>query len=380
MGEIIGIVAEAARENRPETKVVAWDWSWNMNLQPPYEDFISSLPEKVAVMSDFERGGTVERLGRELTLEEYSLIYSGPSPRFQEELKVVDGSRDFFAKLQINSTHEIATVPNMPLVGSLYRKSAFMRDRGVENFLGTWNICCEPDTLNTFAFIRFLTKESLGRESEELLDLAEVYFGQGVDAEKVVEAWKAFELAGEHFPLGDNRFVYYSPVNYALSYPLKEVLADRPMGPSWINHEWGDRLEDSVSCYTLEEVTPMLDSLWQGWRKGSNLLEQALDSAVEKKRVRLEMSTVTAIECSYHSSANIYKWYLRRRKETPLGPEDESIVEDEIANLRRVLPWVESDSRLGLHEEWKWRGFTTESLHAKLGQLQALAQLCRVSY
>ena len=43
------------------------------------------------------------------------------------------------AKLQVGTTHELSTVPNLPLVDHLYEKLVGAEQLGLAGFLATWN-------------------------------------------------------------------------------------------------------------------------------------------------------------------------------------------------------------------------------------------------
>ena len=87
VADIIRLLHEGVKSGRPGAKVVAWDWSWNMYLSPPYTRLIRKLPPEVILMGDFERGGKLRQAGKNVEVEEYSLSYPGPSRRFRSEAK-----------------------------------------------------------------------------------------------------------------------------------------------------------------------------------------------------------------------------------------------------------------------------------------------------
>ena len=84
------------------------------------------------------------------------LSYVGPSQRFKliRELATSQG-RDVYAKLQIGTTHEIASVSNLPLIPRLYRKASAFRRLGLGGFMGCWSFG-NMLSLNTRAFNAFL--------------------------------------------------------------------------------------------------------------------------------------------------------------------------------------------------------------------------------
>ncbi len=374
--EVINLINRGARTARPDAKVVAWDWAWNMYLAPPYRRLVDGLDPEVVLMGDFERGGRARRMGRSREVEEYSLFSAGPSPRYRTAVRAFAPRRPMGAKLQVNTTHELATVPALPLLVSLYRKFRYLREAGMRGYMATWNFGCRPDTLNAFAVDR-LSRGRPDRDRDRWLSrLVMEYFrldGNGRDA---AAALVGFARAGESYPIGSNCFLYFSPVNYALAYPLKLRFTGKPMGPTWIAHEHGDRLEDTAGDYTLAELVELLERLHSRWDRAAHRYGQALQSAADHRRARREVGVTRVAGATFRSTWNIYRWYLarRRRQAQRLSAADKAIVANEIENVRAALPYVEADDRLGFHEEPQCYMFDTVSMKRKLRVLGKLLQ------
>jgi len=377
VASVISLIQKGIKSSSPKAKVVAWDWSWNLYTKPPYRNIVNKLSEETILMGDFERGGIVSRGGRGRTVEEYSLMYPGPSSRFKDKAELVQNKRPLWAKLQINTTHELATVPNMPLVVSLYRKFKYLRKVKAAGYMATWNFACSTDTLNVFAVNRLSGSDFNNNERSWLLYLARAYFGDGIDAEGVVNAWYAFQRSCRYYPLGgENCFLYYGPTNYALSHPLKLNFGKQPFGPSWMKHEYGDRPENSVRDYTLSEITLLLGKFTNSWSKAVVQYEKALSSSRGNLRTKKELATAIVAGCSFRSTYNIYRWYLlrKRRNTSVLNTEEQDIVNDELSNVRIALPLVETDEQFGFHEEAQWRMYTPTRMKQKIRYLKQLLE------
>ena len=378
VAEIINTVHEGVTSTRPQAKVVAWDWDWNMYEKPPYRKIIAGLNHNVVLMGDFERGTVVRRAGTRRVVEEYSLMAPGPSPRFKTKTHWVRSGRTVWAKLQINTTHELATVPNLPLPVSLYRKFKYLRQAGIDGYMATWNFGCATDTLNAFAVKTFSNARRLPNEPTALKNLARDYFGPGVDAKKIVNGWYAFQRACRFFPHGGKHLLYFTPINYALAYPLKRRFDGRALGPSWRRHEFGDRLEDRTQPYTFSQLVKLLEQLSAAWTRAVDDYEEALAGANRIDRARKELGVARAVAGSYRSLYNVYRWYqaIKLWTEDPTSPANRAILTDELENLRQVLPWVKADPRLGFHEEPHWSVFNPRQLKRKLYELTKLSREC----
>ena len=376
IAEVISTINTAVKSARSRAQVVAWDWSWNMHVDPPYRKIVDKLPIVVALMGDFERGGFVRRLGQKIEVEEYSLAYAGPSKRYASEVKAYGGKRSQFAKLQINTTHELATVINMPLMVSLYRKFNYLRKSQVHGIMATWNFACSPDTINVYAINKLCKQKKVGDEKSWLKTLAKEYFGKGTDSGAVVAAWYAFQRAMNYYPSNGNKFVYWSPINYALGYPLKTKFSGKPVGPSWIEHEFSDNdnLDQSLGGFSLEDVVSLLGKLSSKWYKACWLYEKALTEANDKKRKNQELASAMVTAGSFRSCYNIYRWYaLRKNKRSAVfGADEQQIIDSEIQNLKLALPFVESDQRMGYHAEAKWQMFNGSAIKRKIIDLEKI--------
>ena len=373
--EIVTTVNNCVKSANPDANVVAWDWSWHMHVKPPYKAMVERLPKDVILMGDFERGGTVQRCGRQFVVDEYSLMYPGPSSRFRGEAKLTQNKRQLWAKLQINTSHELASTPNLPLVVSLYRKFRFLRQAKAAGFMACWNIGCEPDTLNTFAVNALSGPRFDNNEERWLKKLAVSYFGTDIDSEAVVKAWYRFTRACNHYPIGgDYAFLYTSLVNYAIAYPLKLRFTGKEMGPSWIKHEFGDRLEDTAVSYSLTELTELLGTTASAWSKGVDLYRSALTGAEHNERQKRELGVAAVAGATFRSAHNIYHWYVLRHKKrsTKLTAAELDIVKDEINNLQAILPVVQADPRTGFHQEAQWQMFSPSIIKRKLRDLKGL--------
>lgn len=349
-------------------RVVAWNWSWTLYEPDPGEGVIAALPKGATLMCDFERGGHKVILGKERMVDEYSLSYAGPSERFLLASKAAHrrGMRTM-AKLQIGTTHELATVPNLPLIGRLWEKARAMRKLGVRDFMGCWNFG-NMLTANTAAFLRFFGAKRLPPRDRALADFAHDYF-PGCDAQTVAEAWNAFEEAMDSYPFCIP-FLYYSPTNYALAHPIEpKPLDGKFCGRGWMDDERGDDISRSFGIYTLNEIIKGMGQLHKRWAEGVKLLEAGL-AGCEAQTAREELSSARAGAHSFRSAWNLYRAYkIRKDWSDDKKPKLAPIMKDELANLEEAVEVVRADDRLGFHIECQARLYTVEGIEKKIARL-----------
>ncbi len=380
--ELIGTWLHASRQMAAPCRVLAWNWSWSMWYADPQSEIVGHLPRGVELLADWERGGTRNWRGRAIPIDEYSLGYVGPSERFLGAHRAACGL-PIHAKLQINTTHELATVPNLPLLPNLYDKWTGLQREGVAGVMGCWNFgCCL--TLNTHAFGRFNENPARWTDSNAFQEaIAASYFGD-VDSGALLAAWRRFCEAFEHYPFGFG-LLYHSPINYAPAYPLDPHYRAHPMGPSWLSHApWGDRLEDTLGDWTWEDVIASFESMGVVWNEGLEDYRRALTASTpapeHQKHRREELGCAEMIGCHLASMIHIYRfhqWRLAAMKRLglhapctpPLDDAARRILREESANCQAALPWVRADSRLGFHQEAQSCFYDAASIERKRDQL-----------
>ncbi|OHB58856.1 MAG: hypothetical protein A2Y12_00365 [Planctomycetes bacterium GWF2_42_9] len=376
LSSIINLIHDSIHSVNKKAQVVAWDWSWNMHFKPPYNEIIELLHKDVILMGDFERGGKIKRCNETKIVEEYSLIYHGPSPRFKSKAQyALNNARKLWSRFQVNTTHELATVPNLPMIVSLYHKFKFMRQTKVSGFMGCWNFACCTNTLNTFAVQELCGSKFDYDEKKWLASLAKKYFGSKIDTNSIVKAWYGFDRACKYYPIGgNNNFLYFSPVNEALSYPLVLNFKGIPMGGSWMKHDFCDRLEDTAITYSLEEIAESFEKLSKAWKKALMYYQEAFDSDSSNARIREEFGVAKIIGGIFQSTHNIYKWYLSHKgnRTDKISSTERDIIFNELENIKTVLPFVEADARAGFHQEPQWQMFDAAGIQRKIKSLLKL--------
>jgi hypothetical protein len=142
------------------------------------------------------------------------------------------------------------------------------------------------------------------------------------------------------------------------------------MGPSWLEHEWGDKLEDTLNGYSLEEMVMLLKQLSLSWQKAVPDYEEALKNSTETERAKKEIAVAATAGCTFRSTYNIYRWYqLIKYKKEKMGKRVD-ILQDEMKNLEQVLRYIDLDSRLGYHQEAQAYMFDKSSIKQKLKNIR----------
>jgi hypothetical protein len=368
--EVIDNIHAGIRSVSKNPEIIAWNWSWSAYDKDPNPRIIKNLPKDVIFMAGFERGAKKKILEKTRTIDEYSLSYPGPSTRFKKSSSVArkNGNR-IMTKLQIGTTHELATVPNLPLIGNLYDKAKYINENKICGFMGSWNFG-NMISANTAAFNYFLSQKKLGAKKSELSAFAESYFAD-CDKKLTAEAWLKFSEAMDNYPFCIP-FLYVSPVNYSMAYQIKPArINKKPCGRSWLmDKRNGDFLDDCYGEYTLDEIIKGLGILQKEWKKGISILKKALNNSVGKNKEE-ELSNASCCYHAFRSAWNTFKAYKLRKKWSEAKiPQYIRIIRNEQENLEAALPLVKKDKRLGFHGEAFDYMFNAELIEKKIATLK----------
>ncbi len=360
IGEIVGLVREGAKAAKPTAEVIAWNWSWNIYEPDPQSGVLSSLPDDVIVMGDFERGQPTRALDFDYTNDEYSTKVIGPSPRFT-------GVGDFqrsrnqpvYAKIQIGTTHENPNVPYLPTLHKIAAKYQALVGAGVTGMMTCWNFGNMPSLATEVAGEMSWAPQP--REVDQaLLAVATRHFGPAGPA--AVAAWRVFSRAQDDFP-GSIPVMYYGPISRGPAFPFPFDRIDRKFPRSWMLDEVidGDRL-DWVGPFGAEKVVECFRAVAARWELGEMLMVEGLAKCAGDDRRRLERELGVATMCRLQivSAANVVEFILHRDAFLEAAEADEKrrrleamadVCRAEDENARLAIPLCEADSRLGWHGE-----------------------------
>ena len=366
VAELLETWAAAARRVQPQPRVLAWNWSWSMWYPDPQTQVVDRLPEGIELLVNWERGGNKQKFGRTIPIDEYSLGYVGPSERYAASHRAAQRRNiPVHAKLQIGTTHEIATVPNLPLIQNLHGKMCGLYREQVAGVMACWNFGCSL-TLNSFAFGLFCNSPAESLNPQWFLKkLAQCYFGPVADS-TVIRAWAKFCESFELFPFSI-RMLYIGPINYAPAYQLSLAYRAVPMGPAWLECEWGDRLDDCLGAFTLDEVIEAFSQMSERWASGLTVYDKALSPTEGATPEQLqhrseELSCARMIGCHLRCVTEIFRFHrwrlgviaangLKAPCQLPPDGQGMGIIKAQIVNAQDALLLAQADTRLGFHQE-----------------------------
>jgi len=388
MAETVAAMARGMHAMAPDAEMISWLYVPQIRETPGMDpdriretlrQIAAHTPPTVTLQVNFESMADELQLGAEREVLDYSLAHVGPSAFFSACAQAArQGGANMSAKLQVGCSHEVATVPFVPVPGNIYRKYARMRELGVSSAMQCWYFGNYPSVMNRAA----------GRcsfepfpESEEafLFELAAPDWGGA--ASTVVEAWKRFRDAYAEFP-ANLLFAHYSPVHDCLCWPLHLQPVDLPIAPSWLlgHTPSGDRVGECIGYFhTWDEALLLIERVADGWQSGLELLLSLAQPGLDAVRLR-EIGVAEALGLQFRSAANVLRFYWLREELPWQEPgvrqqtleSMRALVGDEIRLGERMVQLADADSSLGFHSEAEGYKYFPEKLRWRVRQLRQL--------
>jgi len=313
-------------------------------------DIADGLPGKTAFVFNYESSVTVSQLGKSRTGADYWLSVPGPSDRFGRMAEKFRGRCEMGAKIQVCCSHELATVPYLPVPAMLYRKYLQMRSLGVRHVLQCWYFGNYPGVMNHAAGL--LSCEDFSGSEEAFYRKLAGACGLH-DPENVVRAWNCFAHAYSFYPLS-TIFQYYGPAHHGIVWPLYLRQVCRHLPQSWLpdTRPAGDAICECLGSHTLAEAAALCQKMADRWEEGLRIFRITGNKEEE--------ILYSAIGILFFSCADILSFYeLRRHLAEETAPAHAEklldrmaeLVKKEIGNCRKMVEYCRADSRLGYHSE-----------------------------
>ena len=349
-------------------------------------DLPAHTPKRVILQFNYESGVTLTQLGKELVGGDYWISVPGPSSRFERIANVArENHTPVSAKIQTSNSHEVATVPYVPVPSLLYLKYAGMHRLGVSGAMLCWYFGNYPGLMNKAA--GELSLEPFPKDENTFLhQLASIYWRDS-DTSAVVKAWKFFGDGYENYPLS-NLFQYYGPMHDGPVWPLLLKPADLPLSPTWqigsssTRQPWppsGDRIGESIGeVLTLDETVELARRMSTSWDSGAKILS-GLEPLYNSEPERLlDIGVAQALSIQFRSGYNILRFYLLREEMLRMEGRGRlkvlkqlvDIINEEMDLDKRLIVLCERDSRLGFHSEAEGYKYFPDKIRWRMQQLQ----------
>lgn len=346
VAEVNTTIAEGVHRSAPAARVIAWDWGWARHGDAT--DTIQRLPKDVWFMSvsewaqPFERGGVKGKVG------EYSISVVGPGPRATQHWAVAKerGLRTL-AKVQLNNTWELSTVPYLPVMDLVAEHCLKLSRAGIDGLMLSWSLGGYPSP-------NFQLAQSLmdGRysDAEAALDaLAVSRYGRAA-APHARAAWTAFSRGFRQFPYGLG--LYAAPMQTGPA----NLLYRTPTGytSTMTCYPWDD-LARWRGAYPVDAFIAQFERSAEGWQQGLEPMRRAVELAQGELHVAAaeDLRIAEAVYTTFASIARQAR-FIKARDALARKPDDRDArtaareaLDAELELAKRHFALARSDSRLG---------------------------------
>ncbi len=368
----VDVIKEGLRRAGTGAEFVSWTYGHRYWTDGDILEYADKAPDDVVLMQNFEDKGYDIQLGKKRVAWDYWLSYVGPSSIFEITAERARArGKKMYAKMQVCSSHEIATVPYIPAPGILFDKYKAAVSLGVSGIMECWYFGNYPSVMNK-ASTALSYVDSFEDKARFLRGLAASLYGRK-NSEAVAQAYEAFESAYRSYPT-NIMFSYYGPMHDGVVWELSPIPRNLALPRSWLllDPPDGDRIGECLfSGHTLDEALVLARHMREEWQRGLSLLPFG-----EECELAL---CAKAIGILFASGENILRFYklrglLGRECGDALATvtEMEEIVRAEIANSTEMTRLCELDPRLGYHSEAEGFKFFPEKLRARVAQLKSL--------
>ena len=369
----IDLLKEGIRRAGSKADFISYTYGHRESPMEEIKDYVHRAPSDVVLMEAFEDAGFEEQLGKTRQAIDYWLSYVGPSQMYKGAAEAaLEEGKTMFAKLQVCCSHELATVPYIPVPGILFEKFDAMYKYKVQGIMECWYFGNYPSIMSKAAG-ELAFWDDFSDKQKFLEYLAGTYYGS--KAKEAVAAWNHFEKGYKNYPI-NIMFSYYGPMHDGVVWELALLPKDTTLPRSWmlLDKPDGDRIGECLQRgHTLEEAICLTNNIRKEWMEG---LKKLPSNTPKEQRTVAE-----ALQLLFASGNNILKFYeLRARLGKGLGDAQnllqqmETIIDEEINHSREMIALCNADSRLGYHSEAEGYKFFPEKLADRIEKLKAMKQ------
>lgn len=350
VAEVNNLMAKGAHDAVPDAKTIVWTWGWPIDWASKAVELLS---EGQIVQCNSEQGVRYSIGGISGSVSDYSMSVLGPGEYAKQVWKTVrKQNMEISAKVQVNTTWEMATVPYMPVFDLIEQHIKDLKKEGVVHLQESWTLGGYPGP--NLKFASWLMEEK-GTCEEFFLD----WLGEE-KGRKVYLAQKQLSKAFKEFPFHIH-VLYYGPHNFG---PMAPFFMERTgYEASMIGYPYDD-LEKWSAIYPVDIYEKQYQHLCEQWQEGVNLLDESRNDSAETEELYL---IAQAMSCHFKSALNHIRFVKYR------ASNDQAvlwgIVEEEKQNVHTLIELREKDSRLG-YESSTHYFYTLQDLKEKLINLQ----------
>ncbi len=372
----VKIIVEAMKSVAPKAKFISWTYGHRGRPLEVIKEYTERISKDAVMMQNFEDDGRVYQLGKKRFALDYFLSYAGPSGMFTftaEHAK--HNNKTLYAKMQVCCSHEVATMPFIPVPGIIYDKITSAKKLGVTGIMESWFFGNYPCLMSKAVELLSTDKEYKSK-IEFIKTIASLYFKKK-NVEKVSKAFLRFEKGYTNYPV-NVMFNYYGPMHDGIvwDYALKPHNFSLPRTWKLEDIPDGDRIGECLyNGHTIDEAIILCQKLVEDWESGCRLLEE-----IDEENEIIEVAF--ALRLLFKSGLNALLFYnYRDALGYGLGKSAKDILAimknillEEISNSQKMMELCKKNKSFGYHSEAEGYKFFPAKLKDRIEKLQVLLE------
>ena len=365
IAEVNCAIEKGVHKAAPDAKVIVWDWGWR---DDECEAIINKLPKECWFMSVSEWSKPFERGGVKSIVGEYSISNVGPGPRALRNWAAArKAGLKCVAKVQVNCTWEIATVPQIPVLDLVAQHAQNLTQESVNGVMLSWSLGgCPSENLKLFQSFR------KGADAGKTVDqFALNEYGPKVGP-LVREAWRACSNGFTNYPYHIN-INYYGPQHKGPANPFYTTPTN--YGSTMVYGFPYDHWQGWLAVYPYDVWLDLMNKSAKGFTEGVKLLEQAYDLADKEYRqgVKTQLSRAETVRIHLQSSVEQARFFEARDRylksnDASEKAECKAIMRKacvtEQALIREMLPVLSADSQIAFESANQYFYITADLVEA----------------
>ena len=357
------IVRDAVRSVSDSIRIIAWSWGWNPADAP---EIIRLLPKDVAVMNVSEQG--VKKLigGTETSVLDYSISVEGPGEYAKDVWRRAhESGHRAYAKLQLNNSWEMSTVPFIPVLERTHRLLTRLIQAGEsspDGLLLSWTLGGYPSP--TLALV-----SAFNAAEGSVPSLAEIYekLYPGCDISAISEAIHLFSEAFEEYPFHIS-CAYSGPQQCAPANLLHPVPTGLSATMTGYPH---DDMDGWRGIFPIDTYVSQLKKLSDMWNEGLGILRPACAGHETEPAIKLLSDCAEVCGCHFRSMYLQCMYVLAR--DGKADADIPAILAEEEAIARRVMLVQARNAAIG-YESSNHYFYHTNALLEKLINCRYLSE------
>lgn len=318
------LIYEGATSADPNVKVFAYSWGWRRE-ERGFEDTVDRLPKEIAVLSVSENSKVKSFGDIKVKVDDYSISVTGPSEYTASTLGYAkERGNKIAAKVQLNNSWELASVPYIPVFGHFYRSLTDLWDKiGPDVVMLTWTHGGFPSPV-----LKMFSELARRRGAVPTEDELRGMMFPNADGDLLKKAFEAFDSAFDEFPF-DLHVMYFGPMHMGPALPL--WMEDTGWRACMVGPVYDD-LTKWRYVFPERLFAEQFERLADTWERGLGLLSEAYGGRELSMDDRLLIDCARGAFYHFRSTCNHISFIMER------------------GNKEELLRIVEDEERLALLE------------------------------